>query len=336
MNFINWFKTKVNNEINYDDSLSEDELRGFYNLELERLFFPKKTKKNWGPNKSTKSVYPYTNEMLSRMFKKLDMADTSVLTVGSGDQALNAVYYGAKDVTIMDINPLALYYAELKINAIKNMDYKDFINYITYDNVFSHKYYRKISHLLSKDAQFFWDNAILECSGQQDMCALAKSMFQGMGEIEVLNGLNFNSGSVYSDFYKDENNYKLLQDNLKNINITYIQSSIFDIFNHVKNKKFDRIFLSNTWDYNTTPNFISLIDKYKSQLLSKNGKMQIAYFFTLKDVSAYSIYKKALQDNGQDMSLVDYYVLDWNEYYDENEFPKDSTFILNNDSQMGE
>ena len=51
-------------------------------------------------------VYPFTTEEISGYFKYLNLKDKSVLTVGSsGDQAFNAIYYGARKVTLFDINP---------------------------------------------------------------------------------------------------------------------------------------------------------------------------------------------------------------------------------------
>lgn len=51
-------------------------------------------------------MYPFTTEMISGYFNKLDLKDKKILTVGSSiDQGLNALLLGAKKVTIFDINP---------------------------------------------------------------------------------------------------------------------------------------------------------------------------------------------------------------------------------------
>lgn len=51
-------------------------------------------------------IYPFTTEMISGYFDRLDLKDKNVLTVGSSiDQGLNALLLGAKNVTVFDINP---------------------------------------------------------------------------------------------------------------------------------------------------------------------------------------------------------------------------------------
>jgi len=51
-------------------------------------------------------LYRFTNENIAGYFPILNLKDKSVLTVGSSlDQAFNALVLGAKDVTVMDINP---------------------------------------------------------------------------------------------------------------------------------------------------------------------------------------------------------------------------------------
>lgn len=51
-------------------------------------------------------IYPFTTEMISGYFDKLDLKEKTVLTVGSSiDQGLNALLLGAKNVTVYDINP---------------------------------------------------------------------------------------------------------------------------------------------------------------------------------------------------------------------------------------
>ena len=57
-------------------------------------------------NKTTEKAYSFTNECLETFFNSdyIDVNGKRVLTVGSsGDQALNAIYYGAKSVDVVDI-----------------------------------------------------------------------------------------------------------------------------------------------------------------------------------------------------------------------------------------
>ena len=72
----------------------------------------------------TKQAYLFSNENLKEYFSKFNFNGKSVATVGSsGDQALNAVYYGSNRVVVIDGNPLSKSFIELKIAAIKNLDF---------------------------------------------------------------------------------------------------------------------------------------------------------------------------------------------------------------------
>ena len=77
-------------------------------------------------NKFEEKVYPFTTEDISSYFDMLDMKDKSVLTVGSsGDQAYNALVCGAKDVTVVDINPNTERFMKIKRDYILNNSLED-------------------------------------------------------------------------------------------------------------------------------------------------------------------------------------------------------------------
>lgn len=60
-------------------------------------------------------VYPFATENMNAYFERLELSDKSVLTVGSScDQLFNAIAYGAKSVTVFDINPNVKKYYEWK------------------------------------------------------------------------------------------------------------------------------------------------------------------------------------------------------------------------------
>ena len=335
VNVFTWLKSKFYNKyVDYDANLTSSEYNQYYNRGLERLFFPTKTRGTWGPNVSTNCVYSFTNEELDKLVSFMDVKDKSVLTVGSGDQALNAIYHGASDVTIIDRNPMALYFADLKVSAIKNLDYKSFLDYFSYDNIFSHKYYSKISHDLCEESRFFWDNAILQCSNIEEGHTLVKSMFHGMGASNIYNDIAFGGGMTYSKFYRVSNEYDKLKQKLKDIDIKYINCNIADAHLAITDRKFDRILLSNMWDYYYVMDFVEIIDQLKNSLLQLDGKMQLCYFFTDKDGDRYDIYKRALKESGYDMSKIIWTYLEDNSMYDANEFPKNSVFVLEHSEDM--
>lgn len=77
------------------------------------------------------SVFPFTTEEISGYFKALNLKDKSVLTVGSsGDQAFNAIYYGARKVTVFDINPYTGDFIQEKKKVLLESNYENY-----YENV---------------------------------------------------------------------------------------------------------------------------------------------------------------------------------------------------------
>ena len=55
-------------------------------------------------------IYPFTTENINGYIDMFDLKDKSLFTVGSsGDQAINAILKGCKDITVLDINPFTKY-----------------------------------------------------------------------------------------------------------------------------------------------------------------------------------------------------------------------------------
>lgn len=180
-------------------------------------------------------VYPLTNEDLNQYFARLNLKNSKVMTVGSsGDQVLYSLAYGSKDVTHVDINPFSKFYRDLKIAAIKNFDYKDFIKFFSYlrrgSTIIKSKLYRKISHLLPQDSRYFWDNIFLE--------------------FDYLSGFTHLTNEVKDHYVYDENQYNQIKSALNNdYKLRFQCVDITDILPYIKDEKYDAIFLSNIYDY---------------------------------------------------------------------------------------
>lgn len=64
-------------------------------------------------------VYPFTTENIGEYFKRLDLKDKDVFTVGSSlDQAFNALLLGAKNITVFDLNANTEEFYKLKRDMI--------------------------------------------------------------------------------------------------------------------------------------------------------------------------------------------------------------------------
>ena len=78
------------------------------------------------------SIYPFTSENIAGYMKDLDLTSKKVITVtGSTDHILNTILQGATEITTFDINPLTKPYMDLKISALKNLSYEDFIKLLS-------------------------------------------------------------------------------------------------------------------------------------------------------------------------------------------------------------
>lgn len=75
-------------------------------------------------------IYSFTTENIARYFEYLDFKNKTVLTVAaSGDHIINAFYKGANKVYGFDINYIALIFTELKLVALQNLEYEEFLHF---------------------------------------------------------------------------------------------------------------------------------------------------------------------------------------------------------------
>ena len=78
-------------------------------------------------------IYPFTTENISGYIDKFNLKDKSLLTVGSsGDQVINAILKGCKDITLLDINPYTKFYYYLKVASILTLNLDEFMAFLRY------------------------------------------------------------------------------------------------------------------------------------------------------------------------------------------------------------
>lgn len=167
------------------------------------------------------SIYPFTSENIAGYMKDLDLTDKKVITVtGSTDHILNAVLQGATEITTFDINPLTKPYMDLKISALKNLSYEDFIKLLLFESNMILDY-RIISSLdMSDESKIFWLEQL--------------SKFNNNGN-ELRNSSLFNLkyfnpySKLWQNLYLEKNRYNLLKQQLKDAKITFINASLKDL-----------------------------------------------------------------------------------------------------------
>lgn len=219
------------------------------------------------------SIYPFTSENIAGYMKDLDLTDKKVITVtGSTDHILNAVLQGATEITTFDINPLTKPYMDLKISALKNLSYEDFIKLLLFESNMILDY-RIISSLdISDESKIFWLEQL--------------SKFNNNGN-ELRNSSLFNLkyfnpySKLWQNLYLEKNRYNLLKQQLKDAKITFINASLKDL---KIDENFDFMFLSNISDYLNLMYNSDALRKYRDLLNEFQERVNTIYFAYLYDI----------------------------------------------------
>lgn len=257
----------------------------FLNPTLEKLFYPH----NYINSNSTDQAYAVSNEALRQYFKMLIFEGMRVATVGSsGDQLLNAILYGCRDVTVIDANLFARPYIEYKIAMIRAMDYDEFKNTFNYSDMFYWKNYAMISRFISPEMRHFWDPLMLDQEEPNAFNALA--YFLGVEESERKLDCEFIFKSMLqhtdglkadSEFYRDRNAYDKLRNILNNedYKINFITAT-FEEFPDKLQGTFDFFFLSNIYSYiYNKEQFNAVVERLYNEKLNEGGSIQVHYKF---------------------------------------------------------
>ena len=253
-----------------------------YSVALQQLFFGNEPEIA-AMNHAFDSAYLFSNENLAELFSNMDVKDKSVATVGSsGDQLLNLLYYGAKDVTVVDRSLFFEQFIELKMAAIKNFSYEEFLDFMFKERYTDAKFYSKLSHSLNKKSQVFWD--IIFSNDADGMRNTIYKIFQHF---------SFNkAGSTGSEFYCSEEAFNRLKDILKNddYKISYITSDFVDFPERLEKNKYDLVMLSNIVDHFSNSNssyFTKILKEIETKNLKDYGKIQILTFFNAETLNAF-------------------------------------------------
>lgn len=222
------------------------------------------------------SIYPFTSENIAGYMKDLDLTSKKVITVtGSTDHILNAILQGATEITTFDINPLTKPYMDLKISALKNLSYEDFIKLLLFESNMNLDYSIISSLDISDKSKMFWLEQL--------------SKYNNSG-IELRNSSLFNTkyfnpnSKLWQNLYLEKNKYNLLKQQLKDTNITFINTSIKDL---KVDEHFDYMFLSNISDYLSLMYDSDTLKQYRDLLIEFQKKIDIIYFAYLYDIGNY-------------------------------------------------
>ena len=251
-------------------------------------------------------IYPFTTENIAGYINYFDLQDKSLLTVGSsGDQIINAAFKGAKDITLLDINPYAKYYYYLKAAGILELnltDFNEFFRYNDYPKVFKYnkKVFDKASYKklkstlksLDNDSYLFWDE--LFDMYQPDYIRFSLFSNDEYGT-SVLSKSNL--------YLQSENTYDETKTKLKELRPEFINE---DIFKSNLTKNYDNIWLSNIACYLYQDKIKGMTDKFADKL-AVDGKLLISYLYSIDMNTEYDDDWSPIYDLKNDLELLKEY-----------------------------
>lgn len=263
-----------------------------YDILTEQLFNAMK-KEQKDVDDITTLVYHCSNERLNAYFKNLNLKNARVATVGSsGDQVLNSIFYGAKDVTLIDANIMSQAYVEYKIAMIKNLEFTEFKDLLGRFKMFNWKTYSKISHDLSKPIQQFFDELIIN-QESGDYFPDEGYFTDGVIRNNLFHVPCFTLDDLEENlFYNNNKDYNTLKRKLQQnkFKLHYIVADIKEFPTKLKGK-FNYIFLSNIFAYIDFKDFNTIVTKlYKK--INDGGSIQLHYNFGTFETQKESLLSK--------------------------------------------
>jgi len=203
---------------------------------------------------SLSQIYSFTTENIAGYFEYLDFTNKNILTVAaSGDHIINAFYKGAKQVYGFDINYLALIFTELKLVALRNLQYKEFLQFFMINeendieknkNVLDYGVYiNKLRKDLSKSVAESWDT-IYQNFNNNGYDLRNSYIFNNKYD-------NNNVKSNSNLYLKSELEYNIAKERIDEKEIILINSNYKDIncYNLPNLANCDIILMSNISDY---------------------------------------------------------------------------------------
>lgn len=271
--------------------------------------------------KNFERIYPFSNENINDCFSHFDLDNKKCLTVlGSSDQVLDLCLKGSNIITSFDINPLTIYYFELKKAALlSNITLEEYLKFFCFKDyspcntnnfsVFNQDTFNKLIPFLSSDAYLFWSSLFKEFKILE--IRRVKSIFEYWDEPNK-DILKETIG------YLKDNNFYVLKERIKDLKFNFINCDIRNLQGNL-NMEYDFIYLSNIIQYIEVmfkdkinkkrldslndKEIIKLLKQYKKLIeelsinLNDDGLIIVGYLYTLlKDSKDSIIYNKSLRD----------------------------------------
>lgn len=239
---------------------------------------------NEKPMSTESPMYVYATEMIGTYYSLLNLKDKSVLTIcGAGDHVIDAFHLGAKEVIGFDLNKFSKNMLNIKIAAIKSLNYTEFLTFFgdeKVNNGLAYNLYQKLSNYLPKETKDFFDNLYEEFQFDGQKLAASEHFRQR-------DDLSTNRVSIKEiiSYLKTEEDYLSTRKILESKNIKFIHSDLRDISSakELSGKKFDFINISNTHHYVEKEDALRFYDNVLiplKKILAPKGKI---FFMSYSD-----------------------------------------------------
>ena len=221
-------------------------------------------------------INSFTKENLASYLRYFPLEKKRVLTINSsGDDLLNAIFYGANDLTLCNSNLYSKYYLYLKIAGLLSLNYNEFcwfffkynMNMHKNNKMFSKKLFKKISPTLktiNEEAFIFFDDLFNKSNPKEvrDTYFIDSNYHN-----KVIKNFNI--------YLCNDNAYNKLKNIVSDVNIDFINQSIININ---LNREYDSIFLSALCTEMTLKKFLDLVKKLNNNI-SSDGIIILGYLW---------------------------------------------------------
>lgn len=219
---------------------------------------------------NSSAIYKISNERIQDYERYLKNRDKVLSVIGSGDQILNCILNGTKEIDAFDISVFPKYFLELKIAAIKALsidEYIDFFYEVTNNDEIYEEMYESIACYLKPNALEFWD-ALFNFFEWKDI--YNSTMFSSEPYI-ARTAINQNR------FLQSEEEYNKLRDLLSNVRISYYEGDILELSSYLKDS-YDLVYLSNIVYYCNKSRYKEMLDNIN---LTDSG-ISLTYFYKMQ------------------------------------------------------
>lgn len=230
-------------------------------------------------NSNYESLYVNATEDIPTYSKQFANAK-SILTIGaSGEQAINAIDMGIKNIDVFDSNRLCRHALSLRIAAIQALTLEEYLNfYKTFDCFL----FIKIANYLEHEELMYW-GTLYSMFGKDN----TKSG-------DIINDLLFTYRRLDEELirkinpYLTKDKFAKLKGKISEVTINFIDSDLYNLPKHIEGKQYDAISLSNIYEYLNYDSSVSYENavKYRSfifekmyQHLNESGAMVVSYFY---------------------------------------------------------